>query len=65
MVMACGIAWFSAASLLLPLAASGPVAAAGLTIPAVLAARCMVVRAGRANSDSAAGGRSLKALAQW
>ena len=43
-VMACGIAWFSAASLLLPLAASAPVAAAGLTLPAVLLARCCVVR---------------------
>ena len=42
-VMACGIAWFSAASLLVPLALSAPVVAKGLTLPALLAARCLVV----------------------
>lgn len=45
-VMAFGIAWFSAASLLMPLALSAPVVAAGFTLPALLAARCMVVGAG-------------------
>lgn len=43
-VMAGGILWFSVASALLPLALSAPVVAAGLTIPAVLASRCLVVR---------------------
>lgn len=43
LVMAGGILWFSAASLLLPLAVSEPLMAAGLTVPAVLFARCMVV----------------------
>ncbi|GAX82959.1 hypothetical protein CEUSTIGMA_g10386.t1 [Chlamydomonas eustigma] len=42
LVMAGGIAWFSLASLLMPLALSEPVVAAGYTIPAVLFARCMV-----------------------
>ncbi|KAI8477407.1 MAG: hypothetical protein J3K34DRAFT_515747 [Monoraphidium minutum] len=41
-VMAGGILWFSLASLLLPLALSAPVQAAGLTVPAVLMARCCV-----------------------
>ena len=42
-VMGVGIAWFSLASLLLPLAAITPATAAlGLTLPAVLAARFMV-----------------------
>ena len=41
--MGVGIAWFSLASLLLPLAAITPATAAlGLTLPAVLAARFMV-----------------------
>ena len=44
-VMAFGIAWFSVASLLMPLALSAPVVAAGMTLPALLAARCMVVGA--------------------
>jgi ACS family sodium-dependent inorganic phosphate cotransporter/ACS family sodium-dependent inorganic phosphate cotransporter-like MFS transporter 9 len=43
LVMAGGIAWFSAASLLVPLALSAPIVAAGWTLPALLAARCMVV----------------------
>ena len=42
-VMAGGVLWFSLASLLLPAALSAPVAAAGLTVPAVLLARCCVV----------------------
>lgn len=41
-VMAAGVLWFSLASAALPLALSAPVAAAGLTVPAVLAARCAV-----------------------
>ncbi|KAG1674590.1 hypothetical protein FOA52_001839 [Chlamydomonas sp. UWO 241] len=41
-VMAGGIFWFSIASCLLPLAATPQVAALGLTVPLVLAARCMV-----------------------
>jgi ACS family sodium-dependent inorganic phosphate cotransporter/ACS family sodium-dependent inorganic phosphate cotransporter-like MFS transporter 9 len=41
-VMALGVLWFSLASAALPLALSAPVAAAGLTVPAVLAARCAV-----------------------
>jgi ACS family sodium-dependent inorganic phosphate cotransporter/ACS family sodium-dependent inorganic phosphate cotransporter-like MFS transporter 9 len=41
-VMACGVLWFSLASAALPLALSPGVAAAGLTVPAVLAARCAV-----------------------
>jgi len=41
-VLAAGIAWFSLASAALPLALSPAVAAAGLTVPAVLAARCAV-----------------------
>jgi MFS family permease len=41
-VMAGGIIWFSLASMLLPAALSGPVAAAGLSVPAILAARCAV-----------------------
>jgi hypothetical protein len=41
--MAGGIVWFSIASLLMPLALSSPVQAAGLTIPALLLARCCVV----------------------
>jgi ACS family sodium-dependent inorganic phosphate cotransporter/ACS family sodium-dependent inorganic phosphate cotransporter-like MFS transporter 9 len=45
-VMAAGMLWFSLASLLLPLALSAPVVAAGLTVPAVLLARCCVVSAG-------------------
>lgn len=43
-VIAAGVAWFSVASLLLPAVLSGPVAAAGLTLPAVLLARTCVVR---------------------
>lgn len=46
--MAGGIVWFSLASLALPLALSGPVQAAGWTVPAVLLARCCVVRRGAA-----------------
>lgn len=42
-VLAGGIAWFSLASLLLPAALSPAVAAAGLTLPAMLMARCLVV----------------------
>jgi hypothetical protein len=42
LVMAGGIVWFSLASMLLPAALSGPIAAAGLTVPAILAARCAV-----------------------
>lgn len=38
-----GVAWFSAASLLLPVALSEPVRAAGLALPAVLLARMCVV----------------------
>lgn len=45
-VMAAGIAWFSVASLLLPAAISAPVVAAGLTVPAILLARCLVVSGG-------------------
>lgn len=41
-VMAFGVAWFSIASVLLPLSLSPPIIAAGLSIPAILAARCMV-----------------------
>jgi hypothetical protein len=41
--MAGGIVWFSIASLTLPLALAAPVQAAGLTVPAVLLARCCVV----------------------
>lgn len=41
-IMAAGVLWFSLASAALPLALSPAVAAAGLTIPAVLAARCAV-----------------------
>ncbi len=41
--MAGGIAWFSAASIIMPLALTPQVAAAGLAIPVILAARCMVV----------------------
>ena len=43
LVMAGGIAWFSLASMLVPLALSDAVVKAGLTLPALLAARCMVV----------------------
>ena len=43
LVMASGIAWFSLASMLVPLALSDAVVKAGLTLPALLAARCMVV----------------------
>ena len=50
--MALGIVWFSAASALLPLAVSAPVAAAGLTLPAVLAARCAVVSRARGLSPT-------------
>jgi hypothetical protein len=42
-VIAVGVAWFSIASLLLPAALSPDVAAAGLTLPAVLVARVCVV----------------------
>lgn len=42
-VIAMGVAWFSAASLLLPAALSPAVAAAGFTLPAVLLARMCVV----------------------
>lgn len=42
-VMAIGIAWFSLASLLLPLALSPSIAAAGHSVTAILAARCAVV----------------------
>lgn len=38
-----GVAWFSAASLLLPAALSEPVRVAGLALPAVLLARMCVV----------------------
>lgn len=41
-VMAYSIFWFSLASVLMPAALSGPVAAAGLTLPAVMLARGMV-----------------------
>jgi len=41
-VMAGGIVWFSLASMLMPVALSEPIVAAGLTVPAVLAARCAV-----------------------
>lgn len=41
-VMAGGIIWFSLASMLLPTALSGPIAAAGLSVPAILIARCCV-----------------------
>jgi len=41
-VLAAGMLWFSLASALLPAALSEPVVAAGLTIPAVIAARCAV-----------------------
>ncbi|KAK9845874.1 hypothetical protein WJX81_004733 [Elliptochloris bilobata] len=41
-VMACGVAWFSLASLLLPVALSAPVERAGLTVAAVLLARACV-----------------------
>lgn len=52
--MAGGIVWFSLASLLLPLALSAPVQAAGLTIPALLLARCCVVsRGGRPGARAA------------
>ncbi|GFH14051.1 anion transporter, chloroplastic-like [Haematococcus lacustris] len=44
LVLAGGMLWFSLASLLLPLALSPPVVAAGLTLPAMLLARCCVVR---------------------
>ena len=44
LVMAGGIAWFSLASMLVPLALSDAVVKAGFTLPALLAARCMVVR---------------------
>lgn len=42
-VLAVGIAWFSAASLLLPALLTGPVIAAGLTVPAVLFSRCVCI----------------------
>jgi len=41
-VLAGGIAWFSAASLLLPAALSPAVVASGLALPAMLMARCFV-----------------------
>ena len=41
-IMALGVAWFSIASALLPLALSPPIIAAGLSVPAILVARCMV-----------------------
>lgn len=41
-VMAYSVFWFSLASLLMPAALSGPVAAAGLTLPAVMLARGLV-----------------------
>lgn len=50
-VMAAGMLWFSLASLLLPLALSAPVVAAGLTVPAVLLARCCVVGDGHGEVD--------------
>ena len=56
-VMAFGIAWFSIASLLMPLALSAPVVAAGMTLPALLAARCMVVGAGLGVDVGMHGGR--------
>jgi MFS family permease len=43
-VLAGGIAWFSVASLLLPAALSPAVVASGLALPAMLMARCFVVR---------------------
>lgn len=43
LVLAGGMIWFSLASALLPAALSPSIAAAGLSIPAVLAARCFVV----------------------
>lgn len=46
-VFAGGIAWFSIASFLLPVGLSPSVAAAGLALPAMLAARCFVVSGGR------------------
>lgn len=49
--MAGGIVWFSLASLMLPLALCAPVQAAGLTIPAVLLARCCVVRQALLNPE--------------
>jgi hypothetical protein len=54
--MAAGVAAFSAASLLLPAALSGPFAAAGLTVPAILAARACVV------SHSSRGGGGLSGV---
>ena len=42
-VMALGIAWYSAASILTPLALSAPVQAVGLALPALLLARTCVV----------------------
>jgi ACS family sodium-dependent inorganic phosphate cotransporter/ACS family sodium-dependent inorganic phosphate cotransporter-like MFS transporter 9 len=42
-VIGFGVAWFSIASLLLPAALSPAVAAAGMTLPAVLLARMCVV----------------------
>lgn len=42
-VVRAGVAWFSAASLLLPVALSEPVRAAALALPAVLLARMCVV----------------------
>ena len=44
-VLAGGMVWFSIASLLLPVALSPAVVAAGLTVPAMLLARCCVVGA--------------------
>lgn len=41
-VMAYGVMWFSLASTLTPLALTSPVAALGLTLPALLLARTMV-----------------------
>ena len=43
-VLAGGILWFSAASVLMPLAVSPPIVATGHALGALLLARCFVVR---------------------
>jgi hypothetical protein len=49
-VLAAGVAWFSLASLLLPMAMTPAVVAASLTVPVLLASRFAVVRAPAAAS---------------
>lgn len=57
--MAAGVAWFSLASLILPLSMTPAVIAAGLTVPVLLAARFAVVSI---SPGGAAGGQATAGI---